>query len=130
VKLHSRFQTTLMEDSAIGISIGGNILVGKLLREVSKYASTIAPEAVIASGALNLETLTSSPSVIHGLRQAYGAALSALMICATVIICVSILTTFGMQRLNLVKISKEREAIKQSGQPFCKDETDFRALSP
>jgi spore maturation protein SpmA len=119
-----------MEDSAIGISIGGNILVGKLLREVSKYASTIAPEAVIASGALNLETLTSSPSVIHGLRQAYGAALSALMICATVIICVSILTTFGMQRLNLVKISKEREAIKQSGQPFCKDETDFRALSP
>lgn len=35
------------------------------------------------------------------------------MICATVTICVSILATFGMRRLNLREVSRDREVSKQ-----------------
>ncbi|KAL9629073.1 MAG: hypothetical protein Q9204_005485 [Flavoplaca sp. TL-2023a] len=96
---------------AIGISIGNNILISQLLNEVPKQTD-VPPEAVIEAGALNLAQLTRSSEVLHELRQAYGHAISAVMICATVTICVSILATLGMQRLNLVKISRDREAKK------------------
>ncbi|KAL2041648.1 hypothetical protein N7G274_005432 [Stereocaulon virgatum] len=99
---------------AIGISIGENILVSKLISEVPTHTGTIPPKAVIASGALNLGTLTSSPGVLYGLRQAYVVAISAIMICATVTICVSILATVGMQPLNLKNISRARELAKEA----------------
>lgn len=99
----------LTDISAIGISIGENIFVSRLLSEVPRFASTIPPQAVIASGALNLKALTSSPSILYGLRQAYRLAISSIMVFATVAICISILATLGMQRLNLVKISRDRE---------------------
>lgn len=99
-------------------------MVGKLIKEVPKYASAIPPQAVVESGALNLQTLTSSSSVLHGLRQAYGVAISAIMICATVTICISILATLGMQRLNLKVISREREVNKQTNQ-FVASTSDF-----
>ncbi|KAL9011752.1 MAG: hypothetical protein Q9180_009162 [Flavoplaca navasiana] len=101
-------------DHAIGISIGNNILISQLLNEVPKQTD-ILPEAVIEAGTLNLGQLTRSSEVLHELRQAYGHAISAVMICATVTICVSILATLGMQRLNLVKISRDREA-KRGGE--------------
>ena len=106
----------LITSSAIGISIGENILVGKLISEVPKYADAISPQAVIESGALNLQALTSSTAVLYGLRQAYGVAISAVIICATVSICFSVLATLGMQRLNLKVISREREVNKQTNQ--------------
>ncbi|KAL8885538.1 MAG: hypothetical protein Q9192_006629 [Flavoplaca navasiana] len=104
-------QRRIHRKCAIGISIGNNILISQLLNEVPKQTD-IPPEAVIEAGALNLGQLTRSSEVLHELRQAYGHAISAVMICATVTICVSILATLGMQRLNLVKISRNREAKK------------------
>ncbi|KAL8698458.1 MAG: hypothetical protein Q9224_001844 [Gallowayella concinna] len=96
---------------AIGISIGNNILISELRSGVPQRTGMPA-ERVIEAGALNLGELTKSSTVLHELRQAYGHAISAVMICATVAICVSILATLGMQRLNLVKISRDREAAK------------------
>ena len=104
----------LIHASAIGIAIGENILVDGLLREVPKYASNIPPKTVVASGALNLKDLSHSSTALYGLRQAYGVAISDVIICATVTICISILATSGMQRLNLAKISREREAAKET----------------
>ncbi|KAL8925504.1 MAG: hypothetical protein Q9208_003395 [Pyrenodesmia sp. 3 TL-2023] len=95
---------------AIGISIGNNILISQLLSEIPKHARMIPSQAVIEAGALNLDALTDSPGILRQLRQAYGEAISAVMICATVTICVSIVATSGMQRLNIVKISRDREA--------------------
>ncbi|KAI9724632.1 MAG: hypothetical protein M1828_003656 [Chrysothrix sp. TS-e1954] len=97
---------------AIGVSIGENLLVNKLIEQVPKYTNTISPQTVIGNGALNLDKLTSSPSVLNGLRRAYSTAVSSTTICATVAICLSILATFGMRRLNLVKVSHEKEEAK------------------
>ena len=112
----SSVQFRLTYTSAIGISIGESILVSKLLSEVPKYTNSVTPQAVVSSGALNLDSLTNSPLVIDGLRQAYGKAISAVMICATVAICVSGLTTLGMRPLNLKVISREREAARATTQ--------------
>ncbi|MCJ1308939.1 hypothetical protein MMC25_002594, partial [Agyrium rufum] len=99
---------------AIGISVGENLLVGKLVSEVPKYTSAISPQAVIQAGALNLDKLTSSPTILMRLREVYSVAVSATMICATVAICVSIPAIFGMRYLNLVKVSKERTLAQKS----------------
>lgn len=111
------FYVLLTLSRAIGISVGENILVSQLLREVPRYARTIPPEAVIASGALNLTSLTTSPPVLHGLRHAYSRALSAVMICATAAIGISVLATLGMQRVNLVKVSRGRELASDPARP-------------
>lgn len=112
-ELMTQFLTNV---SAIAVSIGENLLVSKLIGEVPKYTSTISPQTVIEAGALNLTTLTASPAVLTGLRKAYSTAISATMICATVTICVSILATFGMRRLNLKEESRDREVSKQAFQ--------------
>lgn len=109
--------SVLITSSAIGISIGENILVSKLISGVPRYAATISPQAVIQAGALNLQTLTSSSATLYGLRKAYGLAISATMICATVTIGISVFTTLGMQPLNLKAISREREVNTQTIQP-------------
>ena len=115
-QFYALFGIVLIDSSAIGTPIGENILVSKLIDEVPKYASAIPPQAVVDSGALNLQTITSSPAILYGLRQAYGVAISAIIIFATVTICVSILATLGMQRLNLKVISREREVQEQTTQ--------------
>ncbi|KAL8755570.1 MAG: hypothetical protein Q9184_004761 [Pyrenodesmia sp. 2 TL-2023] len=110
--LSVQFEKDVFIGNAIGISVGNNILVSQLLSEVPKHASVIPPQAVIEAGALNLDALTDSRDILHELRQAYGMAISTIMICATATICVSILATLGMQRLNIVKVSRDREALK------------------
>jgi len=102
--------------SAIGISIGGKILISELISQVPKYTSTVSPQAVVQAGALNLDTLASSPSTLTGLREAYSAAISGTMICATVTICVSVLTTFGMRWFNLKHVSKDNEQVTDASE--------------
>ena len=83
LKLHSQFADNDQCDRHFH---SGNTLISKLISEVSTHTSTVPPKAFIASGAFSLGTLTSSPSVLYGLRQAYVVAVSAIMICATVTI--------------------------------------------
>ena len=61
--------------------------------------------------------------VLGGLRKAYCEAISAVMICATVTVCVSILATLGMQRMNLNTITKEREVRMQRSQSTAINDT-------
>lgn len=91
------------------------VLLSTLLRILPDLAPTIPPASLIESGPLSLPSFTTSPSILRSLREAYGVAISNLMICATVSICVSVLATLGMQRLNLATISKEREKGKLVG---------------
>ena len=92
---------------AIAISIGENLLISKLLAEVPKRTSTISAEEVVEAGALGLQRLSISSSVLYDLRQSYSVAIAATMIYATVAIAISILASFGMKWLNLKTISKE-----------------------
>ncbi|KAI4193446.1 MAG: hypothetical protein LQ350_008314 [Teloschistes chrysophthalmus] len=94
---------------AIGISVGEAALVSKLVNEVPKHTHSVTAESVISSGALILDKLTSSAPVLDGLHQAYGSAISTVMIYATVAICVSVLTTLGMPRFNLKSVSADKE---------------------
>ncbi|MCJ1432696.1 hypothetical protein MMC27_002053 [Xylographa pallens] len=92
---------------AIGISIRENILISELISNVSRYTSTISPQTVIQAGALSLGTLTAIPSILLGLREAYSAAISATMICATVAICLSIPAALGIRQLSLKRPTEE-----------------------
>lgn len=74
----------------------------------------MSPKDIIATGALKLDQLSPSPAALHLLRQAFSNAISSIMICATVAICLAVLTTLGMQRLNLRNVSQDREAASGS----------------
>lgn len=97
---------------ALGVPIGNALLIGGLKSQVPKYANSVSPEAVIRNGALNLQSLTDSPSVLRGLREAYAIAISRVNIFLVVVICVSVPTSLGMEWLNIKKVSIKREQEK------------------
>ena len=65
-----------------------------------------------------------------GLREAYNAAISETMICATAAICMSILATFGMRWFNLKRLPKKRDGDEneQITQPAMSAEKQIPAL--
>ena len=93
--------------------IGNALLIDGLRSEASKFASVISPEALIRNGALNLQALTTSPSVLQGLREAYAIAVSHVNIFLVVLICISVPTACGMEWLNIKKVSKRNEEEKK-----------------
>jgi len=101
--------------SSLGVPIGNALLIDGLRSEVPKYAPSVAPEDVVRNGALNLERLTTSPSALHGLREAYAIAISHVNIFLTVIICISVPTALGMEWLNIKKVSQQLEVEKKNG---------------
>lgn len=92
--------------------IGNALLIDGLRTEVPKLAPSISPEAVVRAGATDLQSLSSSPSILQGLREAYAIAISHVNIFLVVVICVSIPTACGMEWLNIKKVSAEREKEK------------------
>ncbi|MCJ1377535.1 hypothetical protein MMC17_000630 [Xylographa soralifera] len=98
---------------SLGVPIGNALLIDKLRGEVFDLASDISPDAVIAAGPLALQSLTSSPAVLQGLRQAWALAVSQVNVFLVVIICISIPTACGMKWLNIKKISIQREQEKR-----------------
>lgn len=93
--------------------IGNALLLGGLRDEVPKVTSEVSPDAVIRAGALNLKLLTTSNSVLQGLREAFAIAISHVNILLVVVICVSVPTACGMKWLNIKKVSAEREERKK-----------------
>lgn len=91
--------------SAIGIPIANALLIDGLHSQVPKFAPEVASEDVVRNGALNLENLTRSPSMLRGLRQAYAIAISHVCILLVVVVCVSIPVALGMEWLNIKKVS-------------------------
>ncbi|KAI4263583.1 MAG: hypothetical protein L6R42_001283 [Xanthoria sp. 1 TBL-2021] len=90
---------------AIGIPIANALLIDGLHSQVPKFAPEVASEDVVRNGALNLENLTRSPSMLRGLRQAYAIAISHVCILLVVVVCVSIPVALGMEWLNIKKVS-------------------------
>ncbi|OJK02334.1 hypothetical protein ASPACDRAFT_50929 [Aspergillus aculeatus ATCC 16872] len=98
---------------ALGVPIANAILLNGLHTEVPRYVTGISADAVMAAGATGVETLSSSPGVIRGLRAAWSVAVADVNILLVAIICVSVPTALGMKWLNLKKISAERDAEKR-----------------
>ncbi|KAL8796088.1 MAG: hypothetical protein Q9182_007422 [Xanthomendoza sp. 2 TL-2023] len=61
---------------SIGIPIANALLINGLQSQVPKYAPGVPPDDVVRNGALNLESLTTSSTLLRGLRQAYAIAVS------------------------------------------------------
>lgn len=78
-----------------------------------KVTSAITPDSVVRAGALNLQSLTTTPSILHGLREAYAVAISHVNIFLVAIICISVPTACGMEWLNIKKVSAQREEEKK-----------------
>ncbi|KAL8868192.1 MAG: hypothetical protein Q9174_005149 [Haloplaca sp. 1 TL-2023] len=99
---------------AIGIPIANALLIDSLHSQVPEFALDVASEDVVRNGALNLEHLTRSPSILRGLRQAYAIAISHVCILLVVVVCVSIPVALGMEWLNIKKVSQQREEEKKA----------------
>lgn len=63
-----------------------------------------------------MATLTSSPEELHGLRIAFQNGIRTVMVFALVAVAVSAPVACGMEWLNVVKISQEREQAKLARQ--------------
>ena len=94
--------------------IGNALLIDGLHTEVPKLTSTVSPDAVVTNGALNLQSLTTSPSILHGLREAYAIAISHVNYFLVATIVISVPTALGMEWLNIKRVSIQREENKRS----------------
>lgn len=93
--------------------IGNALLIAGLHSEVPKFTSTVSPDAVVLNGALNLQSLTTSPSILHGLREAYAIAISHVNFFLVATIVISVPTALGMEWLNIKRVSMQREENKR-----------------
>jgi hypothetical protein len=100
--------------SSLAIPISNAFLLKGLHNFVPKTAPSISADAIIAAGALDVETLTSSPVLLHGLREAWARSVGWVNIFLTAVICISVPTALGMRWLNIKKVSQEREAAKKT----------------
>ncbi|KAL8825030.1 MAG: hypothetical protein Q9191_004663 [Dirinaria sp. TL-2023a] len=98
---------------ALGVPIGNALLIDGLRSQVPKYAPGISPDAVIRNEALDLQSLTTSPGLLRGLRKAYAIAISHVTIFLVVLICISVPTACGMKWLNIKEVSKRNEEEKK-----------------
>lgn len=94
---------------SIGVPAGSAVLIAGLQSQVPSLAPGVSAQTVIVAGALDVESLTRSSSVLQGLRQAWSIAVSHVNILLVTIICVSVPTALGMKWLDVKKISEERE---------------------
>ena len=92
--------------------IGNALLIDGLRTEVPKFAPSISPEAVVRAGATDLESLSNSPYILRGLREAYAIAISHVNIFLVVVIRISVPTACGMEWLDIKKVSAQREEEK------------------
>jgi MFS family permease len=98
---------------SLGVPIGNAILIGTLKSNVPQKAPGISPDAVIDAGALALSSLTTSETLVAGLRQAWAVSVGHVNIFLVAIICISVPTACGMKWLNIKTISREREQQKK-----------------
>jgi hypothetical protein len=85
------------------VGTGANLLRPSLLAEVAKHNISISPLAILDAGPPGLQVLAVSPTMLQGLPNSYGKAVSIPNTAATVAICISVLTVFGMRWRNLMR---------------------------
>ncbi|KAI0006869.1 MFS general substrate transporter [Xylariaceae sp. FL0662B] len=93
---------------ALGVAIGQNLLLNKLMTSVPRATNLVSSLDVIAVGATGLAELAPTPEVLYSLRVAYSEAIRDTLILALAAACFGFPFSCGMQRLNIKKIAKER----------------------
>ncbi|KAE8383845.1 major facilitator superfamily domain-containing protein [Aspergillus bertholletiae] len=100
---------------ALAIAISQTISLNNILREVPRQIPELSPERVMAWGASNLPALAPTADALIKLRSIWCTSVSHVMIFALACICVSVLFTGGMERLNAKQVANERRAAKGEG---------------
>ena len=98
---------------SLGVPIGNAILIKALKTNVLEKAPGISLDAAVDAGALALSSLTTSESMLAGLRQAWALSIGSVNVFLVAIICISVPTACGMHWLNIKTISREREQQKK-----------------
>lgn len=80
-------------------------------------APELDPSVVIAAGALNLQTVSSSPAVVAFLRSIWNTAISRTMIFSLAMLCGAIPFTLAMEWLNAKRIAEERKKTENVPDP-------------
>lgn len=99
------------------ISVGQNITISTIIDLVPKVLPRLSPERVIGEGATHLEAIATNAKDLALLRDVWNTSITRTMILSAAVVGASIPFTMGMEWLNAVKISQERnkatELLKQ-----------------
>ncbi|KAI7780662.1 hypothetical protein LA080_015821 [Diaporthe eres] len=90
------------------ISVGQNISISTIIDLVPRVLPRLSPERVIGDGATHLEAIATNPTDLALLRAVWNTSITRTMILSTAVVGASIPFTMGMEWLNAVKISQER----------------------
>lgn len=98
---------------AIALAIAENLLISKLESSVTQNQDSVTAQEVIAIGVSGFTSLTSSPAVLHALRQAYSESVRYTFILAVAGAVFAFFPACGMENVNIRHIAEERERIKK-----------------
>ncbi|KAI0017069.1 MFS general substrate transporter [Xylariomycetidae sp. FL0641] len=98
---------------ALGVAIGQNLLLSKLMTSVPAHTNVVSPLQVIAVGATGLDKISPTPEVLHDLRVAYSAAVRDPLILSLAAAVFAFPFSCAMERLNIKKVAKQRELEKE-----------------
>ncbi|TGO58666.1 hypothetical protein BCON_0052g00100 [Botryotinia convoluta] len=96
---------------ALGVGIGQTLLLTHLVQSIPRIAPSISPEAVINAGAANLLSLTTDPQILYNLRVTWAGAVRVVFLFVVVASALSVLFSFGIERLNVHVVSQQRKEI-------------------
>ncbi|KAI1842587.1 hypothetical protein JX266_011200 [Neoarthrinium moseri] len=97
---------------AIGVGIGQNLLLSKLMTTVPAYTSAVSPFEVIAVGATGLGKIAPTLEILHELRLAYSEAVRSPLILALAAACFAFPFSCSMEWLNIKRVAEERKRQK------------------
>ncbi|KAK8129266.1 MFS general substrate transporter [Apiospora kogelbergensis] len=94
---------------ALGVGIGQNLLLAKLMTSVPAHTNAVSPLQVISIRATGLSNIAPSAEVLGDLRMAYAEAVRDPLILALAAACLAFPFALAMERLNLIDVAEERK---------------------
>ncbi|KAJ4393370.1 hypothetical protein N0V93_002578 [Gnomoniopsis smithogilvyi] len=98
---------------AVALAIAQNLLTSKLQISIPQDVDSVTASEVLAVGVDGLASLTSSPTVLHPLRQAYSDSVRYTFILAVASVVFAFLPALVMENVNIKHIAAEREQVKK-----------------
>lgn len=111
---------------AVALAIAQNLLIGKLEVSIPQNADSVTASEVMVVGVDGLAALTSSPTVLHALRQAYSDSVRYTFILAVASVVFCFLPALGMENVNIKHIAEERQRVKKQDE----EESNVGIVSP
>ncbi|KAH8654969.1 major facilitator superfamily domain-containing protein [Tricladium varicosporioides] len=103
--------------AAISVSAGQTIFVNSLVSEVQKRTPGISPADVLAIGATNIGSLSTSAAIVRNIRDAYSSATTKTLTLALVAVCVTVPLAMLMEWKNLKKVAAGRQETAPRSDP-------------